>query len=62
MENGLPLNRLWSIGLKMPNINKDTLALVYTPGVGQVCKYIQANPEYVNTHTNRPNMVAVIST
>jgi malic enzyme len=56
------LRHLFSVGLKMPNLNRDTLAMVYTPGVGDVCTHIQHHPEAVNTHTNRLNMVAVIGT
>jgi malic enzyme len=55
------LDRLVSTGLKAPSLNKDTLALVYTPGVGDVCLHIQSHPESINTHTNRLNSVAIIS-
>ena len=36
-------------------------AIWYTPGVAAVCKDIQANPEKVYEHTNKGNMVAVVS-
>ena len=36
-------------------------AFWYTPGVAAVCKDIQAHPEKVYEHTNKGNMVAVVS-
>jgi malate dehydrogenase (oxaloacetate-decarboxylating) len=36
-------------------------AIWYTPGVAAVCKDIQAHPEKVYEHTNKGNMVAVVS-
>ena len=36
-------------------------AIWYTPGVAAVCKDIQRNPEKVYEHTNKANMVAVVS-
>jgi len=36
-------------------------AIWYTPGVASVCKDIQKNPEKVYEHTNKANMVAVVS-
>ncbi|OIP98092.1 malate dehydrogenase [Candidatus Wirthbacteria bacterium CG2_30_54_11] len=36
-------------------------AVWYTPGVAAVCRDIQAHPEKVYEHTNKGNMVAVIS-
>lgn len=36
-------------------------AIWYTPGVAAPCKDIQANPERVYDHTNKGNMVAVVS-
>ena len=41
--------------------NIDDFAIWYTPGVASVCKDIQANPEKVYEHTNKGNMVAVVS-
>lgn len=41
--------------------NCDDFAIWYTPGVAAVCKDIQAHPEKVFEHTNKGNMVAVIS-
>jgi malate dehydrogenase (oxaloacetate-decarboxylating) len=43
-------------------INNETdLSLVYTPGVGDVCKEIEKNPHEINTLTSRGNMVAVVT-
>lgn len=39
----------------------DDFAIWYTPGVAAVCKDIQAHPEKVYEHTNKGNMVAVVS-
>lgn len=39
----------------------DDFAIWYTPGVAAPCKDIQANPERVFEHTNKANMVAVVS-
>ena len=39
----------------------DDFAIWYTPGVAAPCKAIQANPELVYQHTNKGNVVAVIS-
>lgn len=39
----------------------DDFAIWYTPGVAAVCKDIQKNPEKVYEHTNKGNMVAVVS-
>ncbi|NLI09141.1 MAG: NADP-dependent malic enzyme [Elusimicrobia bacterium] len=39
----------------------DDFAIWYTPGVAAVCKDIQKNPEKVFEHTNKANMVAVVS-
>ena len=40
---------------------KETLSLVYTPGVGAACKKIVENKEFSFDYTNRENSVAVIS-
>ncbi|KHF39496.1 NAD(P)-dependent malic enzyme [Halalkalibacter okhensis] len=37
------------------------LSLVYTPGVGDVCKEIEKNPHEINHLTSRGNMVAVVT-
>jgi len=39
----------------------DDFAVWYTPGVAAPCKDIAANPEKVFEHTNKANMVAVVS-
>ena len=39
----------------------DDFAIWYTPGVAAVCKDIAANPEKVYQHTNKGNMVAVVT-
>jgi malate dehydrogenase (oxaloacetate-decarboxylating) len=39
----------------------DDFAIWYTPGVAAVCKDIQKNPEKVFEHTNKANMVAVVT-
>ena len=41
--------------------DKETLALVYTPGVGAACKKIVEDKEKIYDLTNRENSVAVIS-
>jgi malate dehydrogenase (oxaloacetate-decarboxylating) len=41
--------------------NKDDLSIAYTPGVAEVCTFIQNNKEAVYTHTLKANTVAVIS-
>ncbi len=48
----------------IPKINikdKETLSLIYTPGVGSSCLAIKNNPEASFVYTNRLNSVAVIS-
>ena len=42
--------------------DKETLSLVYTPGVGAACKKIEEDKEKSFDLTNRENSVAVIST
>jgi malate dehydrogenase (oxaloacetate-decarboxylating) len=41
--------------------NIDDFAIWYTPGVAKPCLDIAANPETVFEHTNKANMVAVVS-
>jgi malate dehydrogenase (oxaloacetate-decarboxylating) len=41
--------------------NFDDFAIWYTPGVAEVCKDIHKNPAQVFEHTNKGNMVAVVS-
>lgn len=46
---------------KLPINDKDTLALVYTPGVGSSCLAIKKEPDAAKIYTNVINTVAVIS-
>jgi malate dehydrogenase (oxaloacetate-decarboxylating) len=39
----------------------DDFAIWYTPGVAEPCKDIKANPERVWEHTNRANLIAVLT-
>lgn len=39
----------------------DDFAIWYTPGVAEPCKDIKANPEKVWEHTNRANLIAVLT-
>ena len=41
--------------------DKQSLALVYTPGVAAACLKIKENPQYSYDYTNRENSLAVIS-
>lgn len=41
--------------------NKEDLSIVYTPGVGKVCKVIHENPEKVYDYTIKSNSVAVVT-
>ncbi|OGP83208.1 MAG: malate dehydrogenase [Deltaproteobacteria bacterium RBG_16_54_11] len=41
--------------------NVNDFAIWYTPGVAEPCKDIHKNPEQVFIHTNKANMVAVVS-
>ena len=46
---------------KMPVRNSWDLSLVYTPGVAEVCRLIEKNPEAVYSHTSKWNMVAIVT-
>ncbi len=46
---------------KVEVTDKDSLALVYTPGVGAACLEIKNNPETSYDYTNRENMVGVFA-
>lgn len=46
---------------KCPIRNFQDFAIWYTPGVAEPCKDIQKNPEHVYSHTNKWNMVAVVT-
>jgi malate dehydrogenase (oxaloacetate-decarboxylating) len=45
----------------LARVNKTTLPLLYTPGVGAVCLHIAKNPESVRDYTWRGRTVAVVS-
>lgn len=47
---------------KVPVRNGEDLSLAYSPGVAEPCKEIAKDPSMVNRYTNRPNLVAVVST
>ena len=46
---------------KSPFETSEDLSLAYTPGVAEVCKTIAAEPETVQSLTNRSNTVAIVS-
>jgi malate dehydrogenase (oxaloacetate-decarboxylating) len=46
---------------KVPVRGPGDLAIWYTPGVAAPCRAIQARPELVWEHTNRGNLVAIVS-
>ncbi|MEM2943947.1 MAG: NADP-dependent malic enzyme [Methanomassiliicoccales archaeon] len=46
---------------KVPIRNFQDFAIWYTPGVAEPCRDIQKNPERVYSHTNKWNMVAVVT-
>ncbi len=47
--------------LKCPVRSFDDFAIWYTPGVAAACRDIEAHPEKVFEHTNKANMIAVVS-
>jgi malate dehydrogenase (oxaloacetate-decarboxylating) len=47
--------------LKSPLRSAEDLSLAYTPGVAEVCRTIAAEPETVETLTNRGNTVAIVT-
>ena len=49
------------IAPKVPVRGAADFAVWYTPGVAAPCRAIQAQPELVFEHTNRANLVAVVS-
>ncbi len=49
-----------SVVSKSP-VNKDTLNLLYTPGVAEPCRLIAVKKELVYDYTSRHNMIAVVS-
>jgi malate dehydrogenase (oxaloacetate-decarboxylating) len=50
-----------TVETKLPVRNRDDLALVYTPGVAEVCRAISEQPELARELTIKRNSVAVIS-
>ncbi len=50
-----------SIALKMEIEDKDTLSLLYTPGVAEPCRKIREDPEQVYEYTAKGNLVAVVT-
>ncbi|MFZ1654276.1 MAG: NADP-dependent malic enzyme [Candidatus Moraniibacteriota bacterium] len=46
---------------KIPVMNKEDLAVVYTPGVGAVSSHLALHPEEAVKYTMKGNMVAVVS-
>lgn len=46
---------------KCPVRRPDDFSIWYTPGVAAVCKAVQNYPELVYEHTNRANLVAIVS-
>ncbi|HBZ71994.1 MAG TPA: malate dehydrogenase [Deltaproteobacteria bacterium] len=49
------------IAPKVPIRDASDFAIWYTPGVAAPCKAIQATPDLVWEHTNRANLIAVVS-
>ncbi|NTW30245.1 MAG: NADP-dependent malic enzyme [Candidatus Moranbacteria bacterium] len=47
--------------LKSPLRSAEDLSLAYTPGVAEACRTIAAEPETVETLTNRGNTVAIVT-
>lgn len=50
-----------ALGLLKPLKNDIDLSLAYTPGVAEVCRLIESDPDRVFTHTARRNTVAVVT-
>ena len=44
-----------------PCMTQRDLSLAYTPGVGEVCRVIDKNPDLVYEYTSKSNLVAVLS-
>ena len=49
------------VGSRVPLDTREDLALVYTPGVAQVCRAIAEHPERARTLTFKHNSIAVVS-
>lgn len=50
-----------SITSKVPVLDRDELAVAYTPGVAEPCRRIAANPDDVYKYTFKSNMIAVVT-
>ncbi len=51
----------WGTCSRMPLETQDDLALAYTPGVAEPCRFIAEHPEAAYTHTMKGRTVAIIS-
>jgi len=51
----------FQICITKPFETQEDLSLAYTPGVGEVCKVIEENPELAYDYTAKSNLVAVIT-
>jgi malate dehydrogenase (oxaloacetate-decarboxylating) len=64
-EDALRLHPLYhgkiATALKCPVRDMSDFAIWYTPGVAAPCRAIAANPDLVFEHTNRGNVIAVVS-
>jgi malate dehydrogenase (oxaloacetate-decarboxylating) len=49
------------VDVKVRVENKDDLSVIYSPGVAEPCKVIQANPDLIYEYTMKGNFVAVVS-
>ena len=50
---------LFGIKLKLPIKSKSTLGMIYTPGVGKICKELQSDPQKAYSMTNKANSMFV---
>ena len=50
-----------TIDARVPPIDRDGLAMAYTPGVARVCTSIAENPALVHRYTMKSNTVAVVT-
>lgn len=60
MKDALSRN-LYSIELINKQVNRKTLAMAYTPGVGAVCEAVEHHPQEADTLTLRARSVAVVT-
>jgi malate dehydrogenase (oxaloacetate-decarboxylating) len=58
---GLHVGGKLSIDAKVPPLDRDSLAMAYTPGVARVCTAIAENPELVHRYTMKSSTVAVVT-